>query len=141
MEADVSTVRGKRRRIEDSILVVLFLSALCLAGADFVNYGFFISAKVVSLILFLTICSLWQRQSTTPYININWRKFWEVLAQDNPGYSPESQQVLKLTVDGELSEEAVDAPFPPATMAIPRRRRRRIYRHTPDTALQQLSLW
>ncbi len=139
MGSYVRKLKNKRKKVEDSILVVLFLSALCLAGADFVNYGFFIFAKVGSLILFLMICSLWLRQPIIPYMY--WHQIREVFNQDNPGYSTENQGVLKLTVDGELSKETVNVPFPSAPMVIPRRRKRRIYRHTHSAALEQLSLW
>ncbi|MGH7889368.1 MAG: hypothetical protein ACRENF_02310 [Thermodesulfobacteriota bacterium] len=139
MESYVCAVKDKRGKIEESMLAVLFLSALCLAGADFANYGFFIFAKVVSITLFLMICSLWLRQPIIPYMYR--RRIREVLTQDSPGYSTENQEFLKLTVDDELSKVTVNVPFPSAPRVIPRRRRRRIYRHTRSTDLEQLSLW
>ena len=122
------------------MLAALFIFALCLAGADSVNYGFFVLTKVVSLILFLMVCSVWSKRPIIPFIS--WWQFREVLTLYNADILSTNREVLTLAFDKEGSGKTIKVSDTPPRRGISGRRRRRSYRYVRrNVALEQLSLW
>lgn len=139
MGSYICAVRDERKKIEEPMLAILFISALCLAAADFADYSFFVLTKIVSLILFLMICLVWGKRPIISFIS--WRQVGEILTPYNTDNSSRDREVLTLAFDEEGLEKTIKVSDTTPRRGISSRGRRKSYGHTRNVALEQLSLW
>ena len=138
MESYTCAIKNKTRDIEKPVLAALFISALCFAGTDSVNYTFFVLTKIVSLVLFLIVCLVWNKRPLVP-----WQRLRKVIALYIGNSSNKGRELpAPLAFEKKGSEKTLKVADITTLKGISSRKRRRSYgpvRRNP--ALEQLSLW
>jgi hypothetical protein len=137
MESYTCAIKNKTRDIEKPVLAALFISALCFAATDSVNYTLFVLTKIISLVLVLIVCLVWTKRSLIP-----WHRLGKVISL-YIGNSSNKQRELPapLVFDQQRSEKVMKVSNI-SPKGIPSRKRRRSHgavRRNP--ALEQLNLW
>jgi hypothetical protein len=138
MESYTCAVKDKSKNIEKPVLAALFISALCFAGTDSVNFTFFVLTKIVSLVLVLIVCLVWSKRPLIP-----WQRFGKVIALYMVNSANKGREILaRLAFDKKGSEKTIKVADITPLKGISSRKRRRSYgpvRRNP--AIEQLSLW
>ena len=137
MGSYICAVKDKMKNIEESLLAALFISALCVAGADSIDYRFFVLTKVVSLFLFLIVCLLLSKRPLIP-----WRQLGKVLTLCSVNSSNRNRGALTLAFDKEDSGKGIKVSGTTPRRSISNQRKRRSGGHLRrNVTLEQLSLW